>query len=155
MQSKSDLAIAVKYGAVIYHADLPLLDREANMKEFTSGRKDLVFTTTAFGVGVDIPDIGFCIHAGAPYTLTNFVQESGRIGRNGKPAMSVIIYKVDDEFHSGAKSMGKDKIFEFMRLQDDCMRGFMSSEFDELPTTCFSTMCSPCGNCKKKMKGGK
>lgn len=155
MKGRKDFPDYESYGGTIYHAGLSKADREANMKEFVEGRKKLIFCTTSFGIGVDIADVAFSIHAGSPYTLGNYVQESGRIGRNGRKAMSYIIYMADDEYHSGADLMGKDKIYQLLRLQEECTRGFMSAEFDSLATTCFAIKCYACGNCHRKTRGGK
>ena len=110
-----------------------------------------MFATTAFGVGVDISNIDFCIHVGSPYSLTNYTQESGRIGRNGQISTATIIYMTDDPFSSGESLMGKDKIFEFMRLRSQCLRGFISREFDRESSCCFSLKGSNrCQNCMEQ-----
>ena len=44
------------------------------------GRLRLVITTTAFGMGIDCPDIRQIIHWGLPSTLEEYVQETGRCG---------------------------------------------------------------------------
>lgn len=52
-----------------------------------------IVATSALGAGIDIPDVRYVFHAGLPRTLRDFVQESGRAGRDGAKAESVIFYK--------------------------------------------------------------
>ena len=53
----------------------------------------LVIATSAFGLGVDCPDIGRVINWGAPSTIEELVQQSGRAGRNGAEAEAILFYK--------------------------------------------------------------
>lgn len=52
----------------------------------------IVIATTAFGMGVDCPDIRQIIHYGATNLLEEYVQETGRAGRDGLPSRAVLIY---------------------------------------------------------------
>ena len=42
--------------------------------------------STAFGMGINQPDIETAIRTGCPPTLESMVQEFGRVGRDGRPA---------------------------------------------------------------------
>ena len=53
----------------------------------------LVIATSAFGLGVDCPDIGRVINCGAPNTTEELIQQSGRAGRNGNNAEAILYYK--------------------------------------------------------------
>ena len=53
----------------------------------------MIIATCAFGLGIDCPDIERVVNWGSPNTLEDLVQESGRAGRNGIPAESILIYK--------------------------------------------------------------
>ncbi|WKT38183.1 Helicase, C-terminal [Fusarium oxysporum f. sp. vasinfectum] len=54
--------------------------------EWMAGNRDeggLIVATNALGMGMDVPDVRLVVHAGMPRQLRNFVQESGRAGRDG------------------------------------------------------------------------
>ena len=44
-----------------------------------NGKLCLIIATTAFGMGIDCPDIRKVIHWGMPATLEEYIQESGRV----------------------------------------------------------------------------
>ena len=53
---------------------------------------NIIVATTAFGMGIDAPHVRFVLHYGVPRGFEQFVQESGRAGRDGKAAASIIFY---------------------------------------------------------------
>lgn len=50
----------------------------------------IVIATTAFGMGVDCPDIRTVIHCGLPSNVEEYVQETGRCGRDGNPSRAIL-----------------------------------------------------------------
>ena len=50
----------------------------------------VVFATMALGMGVDFKDLDFIIHYGAPRSLEDYFQESGRAGRDQQQSLSRI-----------------------------------------------------------------
>ncbi|MBC7291934.1 MAG: ATP-dependent DNA helicase RecQ [Actinotalea sp.] len=79
-----------------YHAGLRAALRGETERAFLSGRVDLVVATSAFGMGVDRADVRFVVHAGAPTSLDEYYQEVGRAGRDGEPAVAVLVHDPAD-----------------------------------------------------------
>jgi ATP-dependent DNA helicase RecQ len=84
-QACEDLAAMLQkagYSAGFYHAGSSLSRRQEAYLRFREPNDAILVATTAFGMGVDIPDIATVIHWHLPESLDAYVQEVGRAGRN-------------------------------------------------------------------------
>ncbi len=82
--------------AEAYHAGLPSKRRREMHAAFHEGEYDVVVATSAFGMGIDKPDIRFVVHAAIPESLDAYYQELGRAGRDGEPAAAKLHYREED-----------------------------------------------------------
>ena len=82
--------------AVAYHAGLDGRTREAAQRQFAEGRVQVVVATNAFGMGIDRPDVRAVIHLGPPGSIEAYYQEVGRAGRDGAPALGLLLVGAGD-----------------------------------------------------------
>ncbi|MBU3752159.1 MAG: recombinase RecQ, partial [Mycobacterium sp.] len=82
--------------AVAYHAGMSRTERDEIHRQFRSGRAEVVAATSAFGMGIDKPDVRAVIHASVPDSVDNYYQQIGRAGRDGKPAVAQLFYRPED-----------------------------------------------------------
>jgi ATP-dependent DNA helicase RecQ len=74
-----------------YHAGLEPDERTRVQDAFVSGRTQAVVATTAFGMGIDKPDVRLVCLANHPSSLEEYVQMVGRAGRDGEPSDTLLL----------------------------------------------------------------
>ncbi|MFO8100232.1 MAG: RecQ family ATP-dependent DNA helicase, partial [Salinibacter sp.] len=82
--------------AVPYHAGLSDAKRNEHQARFLREDGLIVVATVAFGMGIDKPDVRFVAHLDVPKTLEAYHQETGRAGRDGRPATAWMTYRRGD-----------------------------------------------------------
>ncbi|PSR21917.1 MAG: RecQ family ATP-dependent DNA helicase [Sulfobacillus acidophilus] len=91
-----------------YHAGLEPEQRRRIERGFSRGQIRMVAATTAFGMGIDRPDIRHIIHVTVPESLDAYYQEIGRGGRDGQAAEATMVVQLTD-LHRREQWIRKDK----------------------------------------------
>jgi ATP-dependent DNA helicase RecQ len=79
-----------------YHAGLSAGIRRRVLRAFLADRVRVIVATSAFGMGIDKPDVRQVLHWGPPPTLEAYYQEAGRGGRDGKAAECCVLWRPED-----------------------------------------------------------
>jgi ATP-dependent DNA helicase RecQ len=84
------------FSAEHYHAGLEADERTRVQDEFVSGTTQVVVATTAFGMGIDKPDVRLVCLVNYPSSLEEYVQMVGRAGRDGEPSHTLLLASPSD-----------------------------------------------------------
>ncbi|NUR69464.1 MAG: ATP-dependent DNA helicase RecQ [Hamadaea sp.] len=82
--------------AYAYHAGLSAAERAEVHDAFLHSDRAIVVATSAFGMGIDKPDVRFVIHAAPAESLDSYYQQIGRAGRDGQAATAVLYFRPED-----------------------------------------------------------
>lgn len=116
-QKDVDLAIGALMGSGVpihhiggYHGGMPDDKRDEMQNWFRRAEKPIMVATVAFGMGINRPDVRYVIHGSLPASVTRYLQETGRAGRDGKPAKAICFWSRNDvqtyQFLFGRRPMG-------------------------------------------------
>lgn len=147
--------------ALPYHAGLPQEIRQQNQQRFLREDGVIIVATIAFGMGIDKPDVRFVAHLNLPKSIEAYYQETGRAGRDGKPANAWMAYGLQDvitlrQFMQNSNADEVHKRVEHHKLESmlglceliTCRRHTLLAYFDESS----SERCGACDNCENPPK---
>jgi ATP-dependent DNA helicase RecQ len=142
--------------ASAYHAGLEQVARMERQRRFLREPAAVMVATIAFGMGIDKPDVRFVAHLDLPASMEAYYQETGRAGRDGKPADAWMAYSLGDVVAVRVLQEGSEGSEAFKRLQGrkleallgycetvECRRGILLGYFGEF----YAVPCGNCDNC--------
>ena len=91
-------AMLLKQGikALPYHAGLDDAMRARNQDAFNKDEIDVIVATVAFGMGIDKSNVRYVLHGDLPKNMESYYQETGRSGRDGEPALCLLLFGYGD-----------------------------------------------------------
>ena len=103
-----------------YHGGMTNSERAAAQRRYMKGGGRLVMVaTSAFGMGIDKPDIRYILHYQAPGSLEQYVQEAGRAGRDGKPSDCILLFDAADlEIQTFLQRTGRPNTGQLRRVAE-------------------------------------
>lgn len=119
--------------AAAYHGGM---DKDEKSKVLQSWKKDItkiVVATSAFGMGVDKADVQFIVHFQLTESMEQYVQETGRAGRNSQEASIYLLYHPSDEQKLKDQYLNSYPTIEDLKEVYKHLNNFFSIAYGELP----------------------
>ena len=160
--------------AVWYHGDYPSwrrvenhpdkIEKEKNFWKFINDEVKIMVATTAFGMGIDKPDIAYTVHFQMPLSIESYYQAAGRAGRKLPNAESVYYFNKEEDYNICRRILKNnnqgevdldlsnvqhkigllDQFVEFAKTEK-CLQQFILKYFGETE----GSKCGKCSNCCK------
>jgi len=85
------------FSSAFFHGGITPKEKQERLQSWLNGQNQIMVATTAFGMGIDKPDVKTVIHIQLPESLESYYQEAGRAGRNGDDSYAVIVMNEADK----------------------------------------------------------
>ena len=159
----------LNYNVSLYHGGLDSEIKKYNEECFMKDKTNIMIATSAFGTGIDKPNIRLVVNVGFPNSLEDLSQQQGRAGRDGLKSECILLYSLSDikenEYFinelSNNSTLSSEEIKTLKRVKREklnevvnyatcktCLHEYLVSHFGEL----FRSYCNNCCNCLKKTK---
>jgi ATP-dependent DNA helicase RecQ len=95
-EEEGERLVARGWRAACYHAGMSGAERDRVQRAFIDGATEIVAATNAFGMGIDRHDVRAVVHLAPPGSIEAYYQEVGRAGRDGAPAIGLLLHSPSD-----------------------------------------------------------
>ena len=145
--------LANQLGCMPFHADRPIAEREDSFNAWVAGKVRFMVCSSLLGCGIDVDSVRIVMHYGTPWSILDFVQESGRAGRGGQKSWSFVFASHDEIEPDDEDLYGKQLAREWVLHNENCRRTTLSSFLDGGRTSCMLLKDAQfCDVCKKASK---
>ncbi len=128
----------IGFNVTLYHGGLDSDIKIKNQNDFSNGTKNIIVSTNAFGMGIDIPDIRYVIEYDMPQSIEDFSQQTGRASRDNKYAEAIILFDKKDieTINYFIDNITNDDKKEENRIKNDRYK-----KLDKMVSLCLSYKC--------------
>jgi hypothetical protein len=138
-----------------YHSGLSESKRSAVLIAWKHAEKSIILaTTSSLGAGLDIPSVALVVHWKAPRNLLDYDQETGRAGRNGQNARSIVFWDPGaspEPLQPGQDPIGREEQITWLKTED-CRRIIHGSFMDGKGNSCFDIGTAQlCDRCEERV----
>jgi len=140
------------YPVAGYHAGRDAKARDRAQRAFETNKARVLVATSAFGMGVDLPDVRVVVHLQAPGSPEAYYQEAGRAGRDGKAARCVLYFGDEDvriQQHLAGSSEALSALEHYAQTDSVCRQQSLCEYLEGEPG---EDLCGRCDVCKPSLR---
>ena len=143
---------------ICYHGDMDKLEKTQAYDSFMDSSANVILATVAFGMGINKENVRMVVHFDIPNSIENYLQETGRAGRDGKKSTCVLLYS-KSEANKKRYCLSDQQKLKFTQVMDFCCtsqcRRASLAKYQHTSGACSDQKCTAgslnqsCDNCSE------